>query len=159
VTEGPTNTRDETSRYSMPNANGQTLQFYLQFDAKSVITQPAPELKLDGPGLYKISGLAWSGRGRGLIKKVEVSADGGKSWAEAMIQSQALPKALARFEMLWRWDGRPAVLQSRATDDTGYMQWTRAGMIAQRGPGAGYMANAISSWAVSEKGEVSNVFA
>ena len=159
VTEGPTNTRDETSRYSMPQPDGKTLQFYLQFDAKSVITQPAPELKLDGPGLYKISGLAWSGRGRGLIKSVDVSADGGKSWAEAIIQSQVLPKAVVRFELLWRWDGRLAILQSRATDDTGYVQWTRSDMIAQRGPGAGYMANAISSWAINEKGEVSNVFA
>jgi len=51
------------------------LQFYLQMDAKSVITQPAPELKLQGPGLYKISGLAWSGRGRGIVRKVEVSAE------------------------------------------------------------------------------------
>ena len=79
VTKGPTNTRDETARYATTGPDGKTLQFYLQFDAKSVITQPAPELTLQGPGLYKISGLAWSGRGRGMIDKVEVSADGGKT--------------------------------------------------------------------------------
>ena len=159
VTEGPTHTRDETSRYSIARPDGTTLQFFLVLEAKSVITQPAPELKLQGPGLYKITGLAWSGRGRGIVRKVEVSADGGKSWAEAAIQSQVLPKALARFQMLWRWDGRPAILQSRATDDTGYVQWTRDAMIAERGLTGNYHSNCISSWAVNEKGEVSHVYA
>jgi sulfane dehydrogenase subunit SoxC len=159
VTEGPTHTRDETSRYSILRADGKTLQFYLQMDAKSVITHPAPEHKLQGPGLYKISGLAWSGRGRGIVRKVEVSADGGKSWAEAAFQSQVLPKALVRFQMPWRWDGGPAVLQSRCTDDTGYVQWTRAAMIAERGLTGNYMPNCITSWAVNEKGELNHVYA
>jgi len=159
LTEGPSQTRDETSRYSITKTDGKTIQFYLQYDAKSVITQPVPELKLQGPGLYKISGLAWSGRGRGVIRKVEVSADSGKSWAEAAIQSQILPKALVRFQLPWRWDGRPAVLQSRATDDTGYVQWTRDAMIAERGVAGNFMCNCITSWAVDEKGEVSHVYA
>jgi sulfane dehydrogenase subunit SoxC len=159
VTEGPTHTRDETSRYSIARHDGTTLQFFLVMEAKSVITQPAPELKLQGPGYYKISGLAWSGRGRGIVRKVEVSADGGKSWAEAAIQSQILPKATVRFHMPWRWDGRPAILQSRCTDDTGYVQWTRDAMIAERGHTGNYHTNCITSWAVNEKGEVSHVYA
>ena len=159
VTEGPTHTRDETSRYSILRPDGKTVQFYLMMEAKSVITQPAPELKLQGPGLYKISGLAWSGRGRGIVRKVEVSADGGKSWAEAAIQSQVLPKALVRFQIPWRWDGQPAILQSRCTDDTGYVQWTRAAMIAERGLTGNYMPNCITSWAVNPNGEVSHVYA
>jgi sulfane dehydrogenase subunit SoxC len=159
LTEEPMMTRDETSRYSMTRPDGKTVQFYLVFDAKSVITQPAPELKLQGPGFYKITGLAWTGRGNGRIKKVEVSADGGKSWAEAMIQSQILPKALVRFQMPWRWDGRPAILQSRATDETGYVQWTRDAMIAERGSTGNFHSNAITSWGVNEKGEINHVFA
>jgi sulfane dehydrogenase subunit SoxC len=159
VTEGPTHTRDETSRYSIARHDGTTLQFFLVMEAKSVITQPAPELKLQGPGYYKISGLAWSGRGRGIVRKVEVSADGGKSWAEAAIQSQILPKATVRFHMPWRWDGAPAILQSRCTDDTGYVQWTRDAMIAERGHTGNYHTNCITSWAVNEKGEVNHVYA
>ena len=76
-----------------------------------------------------------------------------------MITSPVLPKGLVRFEMLWRWDGRPAILQSRATDETGYVQWTRDAMLAERGPTGSYMANPIISWAVNEKGELSNVYA
>ena len=159
VNDGPTHTRDETSRYSIARHDGTTLQFFLVMEAKSVITQPAPELKLQGPGYYKISGLAWSGRGRGIVRKVEVSADGGKSWAEAAIKSQVLPKALVRFEMPWRWDGRPAVLQSRCTDDTGYVQWTREAMIKERGHTGNYHTNCITSWAVNEQGEVRHVYA
>ena len=156
--KGPAYTRDETARYAITGPDGITTEFYLQFDAKSVITQPAPELALPGPGLYKIAGLAWSGRGRGIIKKVEVSADAGRSWAEAMITSPVMPKALVRFEMLWRWEGQPAILQSRGTDETGYTQWTRNQMLAARGPAGNYMTNCIISWAVNERGELSNVY-
>jgi sulfane dehydrogenase subunit SoxC len=159
VTEGPTHTRDETSRYSILRADGKTVQFTLVMEAKSVITHPAPEHKLQGSGLYMIRGLAWSGRGRGIVRKVEVSADGGKSWAEAAFQSQVLPKALVRFQLPWRWDGQPAVLQSRCTDDTGYVQWTRQAMIAERGLTGNYMPNCITSWAVNPNGELSHVYA
>ncbi len=159
VMEGPTHTRDETSRYSILGPDGKTTQFTLVMEAKSIITQPAPELKMQVPGLYKIAGLAWSGRGRGIVRKVEISADGGKSWAEAAFQSQVLPKALVRFHMPWRWDGQPAILQSRCTDDTGYVQWTRAAMIAERGLTGNYMPNCITSWAVNPNGEVSHVYA
>ena len=55
-----------------------------------------------------------------------VSADGGQSWAEAALQDPVLPKAFTRFRMAWRWDGGPAVLQSRAWDEAGNAQPTRA---------------------------------
>ena len=48
-----------------------------------------------------------------------VSADGGKSWAKAALQSPVLSKALTRFRIPWRWNGGPALLQSRATDEKG----------------------------------------
>jgi sulfane dehydrogenase subunit SoxC len=48
-----------------------------------------------GPGFYEISGISFSGNGR--IGKVEVSADGGKSWAEAALQAPVLSKAFTRF--------------------------------------------------------------
>jgi sulfane dehydrogenase subunit SoxC len=157
VTEGPTMTKDETSKYTITLPDGKSLQFVLPMEGKSVITQPSPGLTMKGSGLYEISGLAWSGYGK--ITKVEISADSGKSWAQAALQPPVLSKALTRFRMPWRWNGGPAVLQSRATDETGYMQPTREKMIAARGSRTIYHSNAITTWAVSDKGEVKHVYA
>jgi sulfane dehydrogenase subunit SoxC len=157
VTEGPTMTKDETSKYTMLLSDGKSLQFVFPIEAKSVITQPSPGLTMKGRGLYEISGLAWSGYGR--IAKVEVSADGGQSWAPAALQQLVLPMALTRFQMPWSWNGGPAVLQSRATDDTGYIQPTRAALIANRGTKAFYHFNGVTSWGVAENGEVKHVYA
>jgi sulfane dehydrogenase subunit SoxC len=124
---------------------------------KSVITRPAPGLALKGPGFYEISGLAWSGNGS--IRLVEVSADGGQTWAPAALQGPVLPMAPVRFRAVWQWNGGPAVLQSRATDDTGMVQPTRAQFAAERGLRGVYHYNAIASWRIDEKGEASNVYA
>jgi len=157
LTEGPSMTRYETSRYSMLLADGRVAQFKFPLDAKSVITRPSPGYTMRGPGLYEISGIAWSGNGA--IKQVEVSADGGKSWALAALSDPVLPKALTRFRLPWRWDGGPALLQSRATDTTGYVQPTRDAVIAARGSKNFYHFNGIASWRVAEAGEVTHVFA
>src|SRR5438067_2681793 len=157
VTEGPTMTKDETSKYTMLLPDGKSLQFVFPMEAKSVITQPSPGLTMKGPGLYEISGLAWSGYGK--IAKVEVSADGGKSWGVAALQEPVLSKALTRFRMPWRWDGAPVTLQSRSTDETGYVQPNRAELIALRGDRGNYHNNMITSWGVSDKGEVKHVYA
>ncbi|HXP94363.1 MAG TPA: sulfite dehydrogenase [Candidatus Binatia bacterium] len=154
---GPTESRDETSKYTMTHPDGKSTQFNLYIEAKSVITQPAPELKMRGPGFYEISGLAWSGYGK--IVKVEVSADGGKSWAPARLEGPGSMLAMTRFRIPWQWDGGPAVLQSRATDNTGYVQPTRAALIAKRGPWANYHANMITSWSIASNGDVTHVYA
>jgi sulfane dehydrogenase subunit SoxC len=112
---------------------------------------------MQGAGLYEISGLAWSGYGR--IAKVEVSADGGKSFAPAALQEPVLSKALTRFRIPWRWDGGPAVLQSRATDASGYVQPTRAELIARRSPNGIYHFNGMTSWSVAQNGEIKHVYA
>src|SRR5438876_1312511 len=122
ATEGPTMTKDETSKYTISLPDGKALQFVFPIEAKSVITHPSPGLAMKGAGLYEISGLAWSGYGK--ISKVDVSADGGTSWAPAALQEPVLAKALTRFRVAWRWNGGPAILQSRAADDTGYVQRT-----------------------------------
>jgi len=114
-------------------------------------------LAMKGAGLYEISGLAWSGYGK--ISKVDVSADGGKSWAPAVLQEPVLAKALTRFRIAWRWNGGPAILQSRAADESGYVQPTRARLIADRGIRTIYHFNGIASWAVGENGEVTHVYA
>ncbi|WP_457798168.1 sulfite dehydrogenase [Methylocystis sp. S23] len=157
LVEQPVMTKDETSKYTLLQPDGVALQFVFPMEAKSVITHPSPELTLKAPGFHEISGLAWSGYGK--IARVEVSADGGKSWAPAALQEPVLSKALTRFRLPWRWDGGPAVLQSRATDETGNMQPTREALLARRGPRAVYHFNAIASWRVGEKGDVKHVYA
>ncbi len=157
LTEMPTMTKDETSKYTISLPTGKALQFVVPMEGKSVITHPSPGLAMQGPGLYEISGLAWSGYGK--IAKVEVSADGGKSWASAALQEPILAKALTRFRMPWRWSGGPATLQSRATDESGYVQPTRAQVISEHGMRTFYHFNGIASWAVGANGEVTHVYA
>jgi len=106
-------------------------------------------------GFYNITGLAWSGRGA--IKRVDVSVDGGRNWRTARMEGPVLPKALTRFNIDWVWDGKPAILQSRAIDSTGYVQPKINQLRAVRGTKSVYHQNAIQSWKVSENGEVSNV--
>lgn len=155
LTNGPTHTKDETSKYSETMPDGLTRQFWLEYGAKSVIVRPSFGINMQGPGLYEISGLAWSGGGR--ISRVEVSADGGESWTDAALADPVLPKALTRFRLPWRWDGQPAVLMSRATDEKGDVQPTNERWRSFFGPGQFYMYNGIQNWAVSADGEVSNV--
>jgi sulfane dehydrogenase subunit SoxC len=156
VTAEPTMTKDETSKYSDLQPNGRSLLFTFPMEVKSVITSPSGMQTMQGPGLYQVSGLAWSGFGR--IRRVEVSADGGKSFAEAALDGPVLPQAVTRFRMPWRWDGSPSVLMSRAIDETGAVQPTRAALIATRGASFRYHYNAIQSWSVAAAGAVSNVY-
>jgi sulfane dehydrogenase subunit SoxC len=157
LTDGPMMTKDETSKYTISLPNGKALQFVFPIEAKSVITRPSPGLRLDGAGFYEISGLAWSGYGK--IAKVDVSADGGKSWAPAMLQEPVLSKALTRFRIPWQWDGGPAVLQSRTVDESGYVQPSREQVIAERGNNTIFHYNGITTWGVAASGELTHVYA
>ena len=139
----------------MPDGKARQLQFVLE--AKSVITFPSGDQQLPGPGFYEIRGLAWSGRG--LVQRVEVSPDGGKTWRDARLQEPVLPRAHTRFRLDWPWDGREAVLQSRCTDETGYVQPTLAELVKVRGLNSIYFNNAIQSWQVAADGRVHNVHA
>ena len=157
VTDMPMQTRYETSRYSLLLDDGRVAQYNFHLDAKSVIVRPSPGVGMQGPGLYEISGIAWSGRGK--VRKVEVSADGGQSWGEAALSEPVLSKAVTRFRMPWRWDGSPVVLQSRVVDETGYEQPTREKLISARGSKNRYHCNCITSWAVDADGSVAHVYA
>jgi sulfane dehydrogenase subunit SoxC len=157
LTREPTMTRDETSKYTDLLASGKSLMFTFPMGVKSVITSPSGAQTLQGPGLYEISGLAWSGGGR--IRRVEVSADGGASWAEAALTDPVLSMALTRFRIAWRWDGGPARLMSRAIDETGAVQPTRDALLAEKGTQVSYHYHAIQVWQVAANNEVSNVYA
>jgi sulfane dehydrogenase subunit SoxC len=156
VTNAPVNARDETSHYTELMPGGKARQFMFAQAAKSVILKPSFGMNLKEPGLYEISGLAWSGAGR--VKKVEVSADGGKTWKVAPLTEPVLPKALTRFRLPWNWDGKPSTLMSRATDETGDVQPARADWIAQFAPGQGYHFNGIQCWGVEADGTVMHVY-
>jgi sulfane dehydrogenase subunit SoxC len=125
-------------------------------EAKSVITSPSGGQRIDGAGFHEVSGIAWSGNGR--ITRVDVSTDGGETWEEATLQDPVLPVALTRFRLPWNWDGKPARLQSRAVDETGYVQPTMEQLIEVRGENSTYHMNGIKTWAVSETGEVTSAF-
>lgn len=159
VSDVPYQTREETSKYTDLLANGQARQFTFVMEAKSVITFPSGEMKLPGPGFYEITGLAWSGRGK--IARVNVSTDAGKTWQMAHLQDPVLPICHTRFRFAWLWDGRPAVLQSRCVDETGYVQPSIKQLIDVRGLngplGSIYHLNGIQSWAVAANGSVTNV--
>ena len=156
VTDGPIHTRDETSHYTDLMPDGKARQFTFVMGVKSVITHPSGGMSMQGPGFYEISGLAWSGAGR--IVKVEVSADGGASWAEAALQEPVMPLSLTRFRIPWDWNGGPVLLQSRATDDKGRVQETHKDWAAHYSPANRYHYNAIQTWNVTAEGSIRNVY-
>ena len=160
VSDKPFYTREETSKYTdLITKTGKARIFTFTMEAKSVITFPSGEMNLPGPGFYEITGLAWSGRGK--IARVEISTDGGNSWSLAALQDPVLPISQTRFRFPWIWEGMPAVIQSRATDETGYTQPTPQQLIDERGPLESgplfYHMNGIQSWAIAPDGSVKNV--
>jgi len=155
IGDRPFETREETSKYTDLMPDGTARQFTFVMEAKSVITFPSGGQQLREKGFYEISGLAWSGRGS--IKRVEVSADGGSSWRDAQLQEPVLSKCLTRFRLRWNWEGGPAQLQSRATDNTGYVQPKRSQLVDVRGLNSYYHYNGIQAWQVAQDGAVTNV--
>jgi sulfane dehydrogenase subunit SoxC len=155
VGDKPWNTREESLHYVDLMPDGLHRQYSGIQEVKSVITTPSGGQLLQGKGYYEITGLAWSGRGR--VRRVDVSTDGGRNWRTARLQEPVLTKALTRFRLDWNWDGAPALLQSRATDETGHVQPTMPQLRAVRGTRSIYHNNAIKTWQVQPNGEVWNV--
>ncbi len=155
VGDMPYATRDETLHYSDLMSDGTLRQYTSIQECKSVITSPSGGQTMLDKGYYNVSGLAWSGRGR--IKAVDVSVDGGRNWQPARLEGPILGKCLTRFNFGWTWNGGPAVLQSRAIDETGYVQPKINQLREVRGRRSIYHNNAIQSWRVAASGEVGNV--
>ena len=155
VGDQPFYTKDEVLHYVDLMPDGTHRQFTSVQEVKSVITTPSGGQVLLDKGYYNVTGLAWSGRGR--IKRVDVSFDGGRNWRTARLEGPVLSKALTRFNIDWTWDGSPAILQSRAIDESGHVQPKINQLRAVRGTRSIYHNNAIQSWKVSDTGEVFNV--
>src|SRR5216683_481782 len=150
----PAMTREETSKYTDLMPDGTARQFTFDMEPKSLITRPSGGDTLPRPGLYEITGMAWSGRGT--IARVEITADGGATWAPAELQVPVLPRAHTRFHWSWTWDGREAMVASRCTDDTGYTQPPLPELIKVRGMNSQYHNNGIQPWQVGTDGKITN---
>ncbi len=155
VGDQPYGAKDEVLHYVDLMPDGRHRQYTSIQECKSVVTTPSGGQVLLDRGYYNISGLAWSGRGR--IRRVDVSVDGGAHWRTARLETPVLSKCLTRFNIDWAWDGKPALIQSRATDDTGHVQPTYRQLRAVRGTRSIYHNNAVQTWLVQESGEVKNV--
>jgi sulfane dehydrogenase subunit SoxC len=156
VTEGPVESREETSKYTDTLENGISRKWTWVMDCKSVITSPSPQMPIKhGKGPLVITGLAWSGRGA--VTGVDVSLDGGKTWQPARLAQPGQAMALTRFYLDIDWQGEEMLLQSRATDDTGYVQPTKNQLRAVRGENSVYHNNGIQTWWVKANGEAENV--
>jgi sulfane dehydrogenase subunit SoxC len=153
LTDQPYMARDETSKYSDLMPDGKARIFTYDMEAKSVITFPSGGQTLPMRGWYELTGLAWSGKG--LITRVEVTTDGGRTWNDAILQEPRLPLALTRFRLPFNFTGQTLVA-SRATDETGYVQPTRAALVAARGTNSTYHYNGIKSWFIHSDGTVTN---
>ena len=154
VSDKPFMTREETSKYTDLMADGIARQFVFTMDAKSVITFPSGEMKLPGPGFYEIRGLAWSGRGG--VRAVDISLDGGTNWQRAELGGTPEPMCTVRFNLAWMWDGKPVRLQSRCIDETGYVQPSHDDLVRQRGTNYYYHYNAMFPWDVGADGGVTH---
>jgi sulfane dehydrogenase subunit SoxC len=151
LSDQPFMTREETSKYTDPLADGSARQFSFVMDARSIITAPScPQTVI--PGWIEIRGIAWSGRGA--IRRVDVSTDRGKTWKEGVLQQPVLPKAHTRFRLLWHWDGQPTEILSRAVDETGYVQPEWPALQDVRGRRTRYHQNPITGWTIGSDGRV-----
>jgi sulfane dehydrogenase subunit SoxC len=151
----PWQAREETSKYTDLLADGRSRRYTFIMDAKSVVTNPSPQAPLKYKGRNVLSGLAWSGRGT--IKRVDVTLDGGRNWQSARIDGPVLEKSLTRFYVDFDWAGQELLIQSRAMDSTAYVQPTKDELRKVRGVNSIYHNNGIQTWHVRPNGETENV--
>ena len=153
----PWHLRSETARYTDPMPDGKWRQFSFEMEAKSVITSPSGGMGIR-PGEIEILGFAWSGRGK--IRAVDVTTDGGRSWREATLEEPVMDKCLTRFRLRWKWDGGPTSIASRTVDSSGYVQPTVEEIKKVRAiTGFVQHHNGVFPWSIDASGEVKNAIA
>jgi len=156
ISDIPSQSKDEQSLYADITSDGRVKQFSFNMEVKSVITRPSGTHQLPESGLYEITGFAWSGRGK--VKRVEVSVDGGKSWADAHLEGPIMDKSMTRFTIPWKWSGKESIIVSRATDEHGNTQPTRNEWVSRYARYSHGHNNSINSWRVAADGKVSNFY-
>ncbi len=156
LTDKPLMSKYDSVSYTDLMPDGNFNRFSFEMEVKSFITQPSPGVELNEKGVYEIRGLAWSGAGP--ITRVQVSADGGTSWADAELQQPILQKSLTRFRIPWNWSGASAELVSRAIDNQGNVQPLRKELLSSKGTSGYYHYNGTTVWSVDEHGSVRHVY-
>lgn len=86
---------------------------------KSAIAWPTDQSRLP-VGQHLVRGFAWTGAG--LIRSVEFSGDGGKTWLPAKLESAPKTFAWVRWHCAWPAESGDHTLLSRATDSSGHRQ-------------------------------------
>ncbi len=151
--------KEETAKYTaLTKHDGKAIQHFYANEVNSVVTSPCPEKPwkdLKKGEMVEIEGLAWSGMGT--IKGVDISVDGGKNWVEASLKGLVLEKAWTRFSYMYKYEGKDILLSSRARDDAGHIQPSVKQERDTLGVEGVYHRNGIHTWAVSAKGDVTNV--
>ncbi len=90
-----------------------------EMQLKSVIAWPGDNWKLPA-GKLEIRGFAWTGKG--LVRTVSLSADAGRTWTVAQIESHPEPFAWVPWKCAWQAAPGDYILMSRAVDDAGREQ-------------------------------------
>lgn len=115
-----------------------------EMQVKASVARPSEGEVVAVGKAYRVHGAAWAGESA--VAKVEVSADGGKTWAAAKLLGQEVPFAWR----LWEWAWVPAKgetgLRARATDRRG-----RAQPLKHDANRRSYMANFVRATGVVVK--------
>jgi DMSO/TMAO reductase YedYZ molybdopterin-dependent catalytic subunit len=93
-----------------------------EMEVKSQIARPARGEVVSANAVYRTLGAAWTGESE--VERVEVSADGGRTWAAAALLGRPVPYAWRLWEYGWRTPAQPGVhiLMARAADRRGRVQ-------------------------------------
>jgi hypothetical protein len=93
-----------------------------EVEVKAEIARPAPFEVVPKDSKYRMHGAAWTGESH--VVKVEVSDDGGQTWAEARLIGEPVPYSWRFWEYDWRTPTQAGcrTLAARATDARGCAQ-------------------------------------
>jgi DMSO/TMAO reductase YedYZ molybdopterin-dependent catalytic subunit len=118
VTDAPFQGYWQTTEYSyFERVRGlPELRPITELQVKSLIAQPRAGATVQAGATVRVHGAAWTGESD--VTRVEISADGGRTWADARLQGRAQRFAWRLWEYQWRVPnqaGRTTLL-ARATD-------------------------------------------
>jgi DMSO/TMAO reductase YedYZ molybdopterin-dependent catalytic subunit len=137
VTATPFNGFYQSLDYSYWDRSGTlpTLAPLSEQQVKAEIARPENGERIPANSVYRIHGAAWSGEAE--VGKVEISLDGGSTWATAKLLGEPIRHAWRLWEFEWQTPaaGRHSIV-ARATDSLGRVQ------SVERSPDRGtYMIN------------------
>ena len=106
--------------YRSPRVEDPQQTYSLQsLECKSLIMGPLDGAKL-AAGTQPVRGYAWAGEGS--VTGVDISLDGGKTWAPAALSGSALRYAWRRWEFPWTAVTGAHTIMARASDSLGRVQ-------------------------------------